>query len=94
MLLYWTLLEYACDNGFRYFDFGRSTPNEGTYKFKEQWGAKPEPLNWFYISLEGTNAENPISEDSKFQLASEIWKKMPVPVTRVIGPKIRKYIGL
>ena len=30
-------------------DFGRSTPNEGTYHFKEQWGAQPEPLYWEYV---------------------------------------------
>jgi hypothetical protein len=51
MLLYWTKLEYACDNGNKTFDFGRSTPGEGTYRFKPQWGAKPQPLHWQYISL-------------------------------------------
>jgi FemAB-related protein (PEP-CTERM system-associated) len=94
MLLYWTMLEYACENGFKKFDFGRSTPDEGTYKFKAQWGAKPEPLNWVNISLNGDKSKNSIKEDSKFQLASRIWKRLPVPVTRVLGPRIRKYIAL
>jgi FemAB-related protein (PEP-CTERM system-associated) len=94
MLLYWTMLEYACEKGFRKFDFGRSTPDEGTYKFKAQWGAKPEPLNWMSISLNGGGEKSSISEDSKFQMASQIWKKLPVPVTRLIGPRIRKYISL
>lgn len=94
MLLYWTMLEYGCNNGFRYFDFGRSTPGEGTYKFKEQWGAKPEPLNWINISLKGEKVKTSISEDSKFQLASEVWKKLPVTVANLIGPRIRKYISL
>ena len=31
---------------FSYFDFGRSSPNKGTFKFKEQWGAEPHALNW------------------------------------------------
>ena len=39
MLLYWKMLEFACDNGFDVFDFGRSSVDEGTYKFKKQWGA-------------------------------------------------------
>ena len=47
MLLYWTFLEFAADNGHRYFDFGRSTPSEGTYRFKQQWGALPKPLYWY-----------------------------------------------
>ena len=65
MLLYWTMLEYACDNGYNKFDFGRSTPDEGTYKFKEQWGAKPTPLHWHYLSLNGTTIDQETSEKSK-----------------------------
>ena len=59
MLLYWTFLEYAADQGYAFFDFGRSTPGEGTYRFKEQWGAKPAPLFWHNISLNGSPAEEP-----------------------------------
>jgi len=94
MLLYWTMLEYACDNGFRYFDFGRSSPDEGTYKFKEQWGAQPTPLHWHYISLNGSPIDEGASEKSKFERAIHYWQKLPVPITRIIGPMIRKHIGL
>ncbi len=94
MLLYWTMLEYGCENGFKKFDFGRSTPDEGTYKFKAQWGAKPEPLNWANIYLNGDEKEISVEEDPKFQMASRIWRKLPVLLTRVAGPRIRKHIGL
>jgi len=94
MLLYWSMLEYACDNGFKYFDFGRSSIDEGTYKFKRQWGARPEPLYWYDIALDGKPITTAISEQSSFELAAQVWKKLPVTVTRVIGPMIRKYIGL
>ena len=94
MLLYWTMLEYACDNNFKYFDFGRSSIDEGTYKFKKQWGAKPEHLYWHYISMDGKPIAIPISEQSNFEIAAQVWKILPVTVTRVIGPMIRKYIGL
>lgn len=50
MLLYWAMLEYACDQGYRQFDFGRSTPGEGTCRFKEQWGAKSHQLYWYQLS--------------------------------------------
>lgn len=93
MLLYWAMLEYACENGYKYFDFGRSTPDEGTYKFKKQWGSKPTSLNWQYIFLNGMPGYE-VSESSKFGKAVEYWKKLPVSVTRVIGPVIRKHIGL
>jgi FemAB-related protein (PEP-CTERM system-associated) len=94
MLLYWTMLEYACGEGYRHFDFGRSTPDEGTYQFKEQWGATPQPLNWQTIALNGKSLEEDQSERSGFDRAIEYWKKLPVPVTRVIGPMIRKHISL
>ena len=94
MLLYWTMLEYACDNGFAFFDFGRSSPGEGTYKFKEQWGATPAPLHWYYFSSNDQLPDENESEKSRFDKGIHYWKKLPVPVTRIIGPMIRKHIGL
>ena len=95
MPLYWSMLEYACDNGYDYFDFGRSSPDEGTYKFKQQWGAKPTPLHWHNILLDGKStpsAED--SEKSRFDKAIRYWQKLPVSITKIIGPLIRKHIGL
>ena len=94
MLLYWTMLEYAGDNGYIYFDFGRSSPDEGTYKFKQQWGSKPTPLHWQYIYLKGEPPASETSEKAKFEKAIRYWQKLPVSVTKILGPRIRKYIGL
>jgi len=93
MLLYWTMLQYACENGYKYFDFGRSSVEENTYKFKEQWGAQPRPLHWYYISLNKLPFKLGV-EKSNFNLAIRIWQNLPVILTRVLGPPIRKYIGL
>lgn len=94
MLLYWSMLEYACENNYKRFDFGRSSPDEGTYKFKAQWGAKPEPLHWLYVWLRGEPDTAELSEKSTFGFASRCWQKLPVPATKVMGPIIRKHIGL
>jgi CelD/BcsL family acetyltransferase involved in cellulose biosynthesis len=94
MLLYWSLIEYACSEGYKYFDFGRSTPDEGTYKFKEQWGAKPSPLYWHHIILDGKQISNDYSEKSRFERAIEYWKKLPLPISNRVGPLIRKHISL
>jgi FemAB-related protein (PEP-CTERM system-associated) len=93
-LLYWTMLDYACNNGYRYFDFGRSTPGEGTFVFKEQWGAKPEFLHWHYVPLKGKPSDTESTDKSNFERAIHYWQKLPVPVTRIVGPMIRKHIGL
>jgi len=94
MLLYWTMLEYACDNGLVSFDFGRSSPNEGTYKFKEQWGAEPSMLYWYYISLKYQQTCYQISEKDRFTQLISLWKKIPIPIATAVGPLIRKHIGL
>ena len=94
MLLYWSMLEYACDNGYKYFDFGRSTPEEGTYRFKEQWGAKPTPLHWHYLSIGNNKPEQDLLEHSKLDNAVKYWMKLPVSITKIFGPMIRKHIGL
>ena len=94
MLLYWTMLEYACKNGYSFFDFGRSSVDQGTYKFKEQWGAEPTPLHWHLFVLNGHQVTDRESEKAKFDKAIEYWKKLPVFTTRLIGPYIRKHISL
>jgi FemAB-related protein (PEP-CTERM system-associated) len=93
MLLYWGFLEYACDNGFKNFDFGRSTPGEGTYKFKEQWGAKPLPLFWY---REGNqDGEQPVLTNGRVRnVIEKTWTMFPLALTNSIGPIIRKYITL
>ncbi len=94
MLLYLRVLEHACVNGYQVFDFGRSSPGEGTYKFKEQWGATPAQLYWHYISLDG-RLPNPerVGKES-FETATRCWQKLPLIVTKIIGPSIRKHISL
>ena len=94
MLLYLRVLEYACDNGYQVFDFGRSSAGEGTYKFKEQWGAVPTPLYWHYIFLDGKLPNLEGSEKERFEKATRYWQKLPLVITRVIGPSIRKHISL
>jgi FemAB-related protein (PEP-CTERM system-associated) len=95
MLLYWSMLAFACDNGYRYFDFGRSTPGEGTYKFKRQWGAQPQPLHWHTLILQGDLPDHAGNgEKGKFSQAIHYWQKLPVPITRLVGPMIRRHIAL
>jgi serine/alanine adding enzyme len=92
MLLYWTALKFACEQGFRRFDFGRSTPGEGTYRFKAQWGAAPVTLTWQYWLSKGEALPDITPKNPKYRLAIRIWRRLPIPVTRVVGPLIVKSI--
>ncbi len=93
MLLYWKILEYACDHGFRKFDFGRSTLDAGTYRFKAQWGAKPKQLYWDYWPRNPGKLK-PVNQTSPgLARMVELWKKLPVGLTKLIGPMVRKNIA-
>jgi FemAB-related protein (PEP-CTERM system-associated) len=92
MLLYWTVLKYAADQGYRVFDFGRSSPDAGTYRFKEQWGAKPLPLYWHYWVRPGGKVPDLSPANPKYRVAIDIWKRLPLSVTNLIGPAIVRNI--
>ena len=91
-LLYWHLLKFACEKGFRTFDFGRSTPGSGPYDFKRQWGATPVPLHWQYWLSAGNALPQLNPDNPRYQLAVRMWQHLPVPLTRLIGPSIVKNI--
>jgi FemAB-related protein (PEP-CTERM system-associated) len=90
MLLYWSILKFACEKGFRLFDFGRSTPGEGTFKFKEQWGSKPLQLHWHYWLKNGGPLPELNPENPKYRFAIRAWQKLPLALTKLIGPIIVK----
>lgn len=92
MLLYNSALEYACREGFRWFDFGRSSLGSGTYRFKAQWGATPIPLHWYYWLKGGGPLPDLSPANAKFRLVVALWQKLPLSVSRWIGPGIVKYI--
>ena len=60
MLMYWHLLQRAIERGQETFDFGRSSPDGPTHKFKSQWGALPAPAEWqFYLRSGDVSAMRP-----------------------------------
>ena len=93
MLLYWSFLAFAADQGFKNFDYGRSTLGEGTYKFKKQWGAQPVALDWVDLlhpaASFGKNGSGKLREN-----VEKIWQKLPVPFATAAGSVLRRYIDL
>ncbi|TXT35450.1 MAG: FemAB-related protein PEP-CTERM system-associated [Planctomycetota bacterium] len=81
MLLYWNLLTRSIERGQREFDFGR------TYKFKAQWGAIEHPAVWQHYVRRG-QASDMRPTSGKFQKAIQIWQRLPVWLTKLIGPSI------
>jgi len=97
MLLYWSVLGHCADNGVERFDFGRSTFNEGTFKFKKQWGAQPELLQWHTLDKSGNTVPEAASTSSTSKLRTSIetvWRKLPASVATKVGSTLRPYISL
>ena len=88
MLLYWRMLAHGCETRAACFDFGRSTRDEGTYRFKRQWGAEPVPLYWHYLLPEGAEMPELRPDSRKYRLMVACWRKLPVWMARAIGPRI------
>ena len=87
MLIYWQALERATSRGQNFFDFGRSSIDAGTYKFKKQWGTEEYPAIWQYYSRKG-NVTDARPNSGKYDTMIETWKKLPVWLTKLIGPTI------
>jgi serine/alanine adding enzyme len=87
MWMYWQLLQRAIERGSETFDFGRSSLESGTFKFKEQWGAVPHPAVWQYYVRSGA-PEDMRPTSPKRQRLIQAWQKLPVWVTRWVGPSI------
>jgi FemAB-related protein (PEP-CTERM system-associated) len=94
MLLYWNLLRLSCERGCKQFDFGRSTLGEGTFRFKQQWGAKPVLLDWQILDEQGRLAKATNSKSRVRGMFETVWKLLPLPVANTIGPHIRRHISL
>ena len=76
MWMYHQLLLRAIARGSRKFDFGRSSEDSGTYRFKKQWGAMPIP-----------RCSNTI-----FVVATSMRCVLIVPAIEVASPRGRSYL--
>jgi FemAB-related protein (PEP-CTERM system-associated) len=90
MLLYWALLEQAVGAGCREFDFGRSSREGGTWRFKKQWGAEERPLFWHYWVAPGQGMPGLRTDNPKFALAIRAWQRLPLAIANRLGPLIVK----
>lgn len=88
MLLYRSVLEWSISNGFGFFDFGRSSTDGATYRFKQQWGSEPVQLHWNYCLPDGNDLPSLSPDNPKFALFIAIWKRLPVFASNLIGPHI------
>lgn len=90
--LYWQMIKQACENGFNQFHLGRTTPVSGGAFYKSKWNAVPRPLYWEYVLNKASGLPALDTANPRFAKMIDLWKKLPVSLTRQIGPFIAKNI--
>jgi FemAB-related protein (PEP-CTERM system-associated) len=92
--MYWEIMREASIAGYRSFDFGRSRVGSGSFDFKRHWGFEPQPLAYQFV-LRGNNAIPNISPSNpKLQLFIRSWKKLPIGLSRRLGPPLTRWLPL
>ena len=89
-LLYWEAIQEAIRRGLRGFDFGRSQADTGTYRFKQQWGARAVPLSYQYLLRPAAVVPSFAAQQARMRLAVEVWKRLPLPLARLLGEPLRR----
>ncbi|MGA3115084.1 MAG: FemAB family XrtA/PEP-CTERM system-associated protein [Syntrophobacteraceae bacterium] len=90
--LYWSLMSDAVDRGCRVFDFGRSKKDTGPFNFKRHWGFEPTLLPYKYYLHNLSTLPDVSPANPKYRQRIELWKRLPLWVTKCVGPHVVKYI--
>ena len=93
MFMYWNMFRFASERGYNIFDFGRCSIDSGTYRFKKQWGAQELPLYWHQWRPDGKPIAPPKGDSKAFRFASWMWQRLPLPLTRILGPQLIKFLA-
>jgi FemAB-related protein (PEP-CTERM system-associated) len=91
--MYWELLVHALGRGARVFDFGRSRQGTGSFRFKSHWGFEPTPLPYQYDLVRARTIPNFTPDNPKYHAFIGLWQRLPVPVTKVVGPWLARNLG-
>jgi len=91
--MYWEVMRRAAERGFRLFDFGRSKRGTGAFDFKKNWGFPAEPLRYYFVMNRGNKPPelNPLNPKMRPLVAA--WKRLPLPMANLLGPRIVKFLG-
>ena len=85
-LAMWHAIEESCHKGFRHFDFGKTAQNNlGLVNFKKHWGTMELKLR--YYTYPKASASLSSGRTGKgYRLVTGIWRRLLLPVTRILSP--------
>jgi CelD/BcsL family acetyltransferase involved in cellulose biosynthesis len=91
-LLMWHAIRTACEQGYRWFDFGRTDiGQEGLRNFKLSWGSVEEPI--FYGTVGGPPESAPSAEGMAARVLRPVIRRGPLLVCRAVGETLYRYVA-
>ncbi|WP_232299987.1 FemAB family XrtA/PEP-CTERM system-associated protein [Colwellia sp. MT41] len=91
--MYYQVMCKASERGYRWYDFGRSKNDSGPYKYKKNWGMQPKSLYYYYHLVNATELPNLSPNNPKYKMFIQLWQKLPLKVSQIIGPFLSKFLG-
>lgn len=89
--MYWQLHLHGMERGYRVFDFGRSKRGSGSFDFKRHWGFEPTQLHYQYDLVGQREIPDLSPRNPRFSLVITAWKRMPLWLSRRLGPVLVRY---
>lgn len=90
--LYWEMIREACVRGCSRYHLGRSTAESGAEDFKKKWNATASQLYWYFHRPQGGEMPQLNVDNPKYRLAIRVWQRLPLWMTRLIGPPLARLI--
>lgn len=85
--MYFDYLLWSARNGFARFDFGRSKLDTGTFEFKRHWLTEMRELPYEILLVKRQDLPNFTPKNPTFDLIIKIWRRLPLAVTTLLGPR-------
>lgn len=91
--MYFDQMRWGGANGYTVFDFGRSKKEVGgSYEFKAHWGMMERELPYEMLLVRRKQLPNFSPANPKFRAFIQLWQRVPLPVTRLIGPLLIRLV--
>ena len=90
-LLMWQAIKKYLREGCRYFNFGRTEPqNKGLLQFKRGWGARERMIYYYNYDL---TKDMFTKRENALRSSYGLFKILPVPLLKIIGRILYRHVG-
>lgn len=91
--IYCAIMEWAIEQGYTRFDFGRSRADSGPARFKKNMGFSPEPLHYEYLLLApGASLPDFHPSNPRLDLPRRVWSRLPMFACNRLGARLSRYL--